>query len=168
MMPATPVTVEEYLRTSYSPDCDYVDGVVLDRNLGEHDHARLQTDLAAFFRLLERSLNIFVVVEQRVQVAATRFRVPDVCVLRGGDPGEQIITRPPFLCIEILSPEDRVAQMQIRVEDYLAFGVENVWVIDPVTKHAQVYSPQGFRLVSGGLLRTSEPDIEVNLFQVLP
>ncbi len=30
------IPVSEYLRTSYSPDCDYVDGEVQERNLGEH------------------------------------------------------------------------------------------------------------------------------------
>ena len=28
------VSVEEYLHTSYRPDCDYVDGEVQERNLG--------------------------------------------------------------------------------------------------------------------------------------
>ncbi len=28
------VTMDEYMRTSYSPDCEYVDGVVMERNAG--------------------------------------------------------------------------------------------------------------------------------------
>jgi hypothetical protein len=43
------VSVDEYLATSYRPDCDYVDGVLLERNAGEFDHGRLQTALAAFY-----------------------------------------------------------------------------------------------------------------------
>ena len=35
---ATQMTVEEYLRTSFDPDCEYVDGEVLERNVGETDH----------------------------------------------------------------------------------------------------------------------------------
>ena len=35
------VSVREYLSTSYRPDCDYIDGVVLERNVGEKDHSRL-------------------------------------------------------------------------------------------------------------------------------
>ena len=34
-----PISTSEYLRTSYRPDCDYVDGVIEERNLGELDHA---------------------------------------------------------------------------------------------------------------------------------
>jgi hypothetical protein len=40
------VSIQEYLNTSYRPDRDYVDGVVLERNFGEYDHARLQTEIA--------------------------------------------------------------------------------------------------------------------------
>jgi hypothetical protein len=35
-------SVNEYLNTSYSPDCDFVDGRIEGRNVGEHDHAALQ------------------------------------------------------------------------------------------------------------------------------
>jgi hypothetical protein len=30
------VSVDEYLSTSYDPDCDYVDGVVEERNVGRY------------------------------------------------------------------------------------------------------------------------------------
>ena len=33
------VPVEEYLNTSYEPDCEYVDGEMLQRNMGEPEHA---------------------------------------------------------------------------------------------------------------------------------
>jgi hypothetical protein len=42
------VSVHEYLSTSYRPDCDYVDGVVLERNLGETDHSLLQMEIGHY------------------------------------------------------------------------------------------------------------------------
>ena len=36
------IFVEEYLKTTYRPDCDYIDGEVLERNVGEFKHGRLQ------------------------------------------------------------------------------------------------------------------------------
>ncbi len=44
---STLISVAEYLSTSYRPDCDYVDGELLERNSGELEHARLQTAIAA-------------------------------------------------------------------------------------------------------------------------
>lgn len=40
--------MEEYLSTSYRPDREYVDGVGLERNLGERDHSALQSFLTVF------------------------------------------------------------------------------------------------------------------------
>ena len=155
--------VSEYLSTSYRPDREYLDGVILERNLGELDHSRLQIVLAAYLLSLEKSLGIFAVTEQRVQVRQTRFRVPDISVMKGGNPGEQIITHPPFLCIEILSRDDRMSEMQERIYDYLDFGVPWVWVIDPQKKRAFVYSKEGMNEARDGVLRTSEPEIVVTL-----
>ena len=36
-------------RRVYRPDCDYVDGRVVERNLGERDHSKLQAAIAAYF-----------------------------------------------------------------------------------------------------------------------
>ncbi|HKE23787.1 MAG TPA: hypothetical protein VKB88_15585 [Bryobacteraceae bacterium] len=42
------VSVDEYLRTVYEPDGDYVDGVVLERNAGEKSHAKVQKRLVRY------------------------------------------------------------------------------------------------------------------------
>src|SRR5271154_3546704 len=103
MKAATLVPVEEYLRTTYRPDCDYVDGGVLERNLGERDHSEIQRELIFFFRSRQSGWKVYVFPEQRVQVSPTRFRVPDVCVYVGEKPKDQIFLTPPFICVEILA-----------------------------------------------------------------
>jgi len=160
------ISVEEYLTTAYSPDCDYVDGVVLERNLGEQDHSNIQMELAVFLGGLRKKLGIHVFPEQRVQVKPTRFRVPDICVVTGPKPDEQIFTHPPFLCIEILSKDDRMSEMQERIDDYLAFGVPYVWLLNPKTKRAQVYTAEGMREAKQGVLRTENPEIVVPLAEI--
>ena len=157
------ISVAEYLSTSYRPDCEYLDGVVLERNLGEWDHSRLQLILGSQLRAQEKRLGIRAVTEQRVQVRSDRFRVPDVCAVLNSAPIEQILTRPPFLCIEILSKDDRMSEMQERIDDYLAFGSPYVWVIDPRTKRAFIYTSEGMREVRDGVLRTPDPEIVVPL-----
>ena len=155
------VPVEEYLRTSYDPDCDYVDGVVVERNVGERDHARLQMMLAAYLHTRRREWGIHVYPEQRVQVSATRFRIPDICVVAGAEPEEQILTAPPFICVEILSKDDRLAEMQERVDDYLAFGVPYVWILNPRNRKAWRCTFEG--MIEVGELRTGDPEIIVPL-----
>jgi len=160
-------TVEEYLRTSYSPDCDYVDGEVQERNLGQTDHSWIQGILIAYLFSRRKEWGITVLPEQRVRVSKTRFRIPDVCVVLGPKPAEQVLTVPPFLCIEILSPEDRMSPVQERIRDYLNMGVAYVWVLDPETKRAYSFSsPEGLREEKGGVLRTENPAMEVPLNEI--
>lgn len=132
------IPVSEYLRTSYSPDCDYVDGEVQERNLGEQDHSDIQARLILLLGRAEYESYIWVNPELRVQVSPTRFRVPDVCVRTADAPSEQIVHTPPLLCIEVLSPEDSFSSLRTRVRDYLAMGVSEVWVVDPKTRTVTV------------------------------
>jgi Uma2 family endonuclease len=155
------VTVSEYLSTSYEPDCEFVDGEVQKRNVGETDHSFLQAMLAHLLLLHRQEWGILAFTEQRVQVTPTRFRIPDVCVIRGGYPKVKIFTSPPFACVEILSPDDRWRRVQEKVEEYLAFGVQYVWVIDPETRKAYEYTTAGMHEVTE--LRTEDPPIRVPL-----
>jgi Uma2 family endonuclease len=149
-------TVQEYLSTSYRPDCDYVDGVVLERNLGEYDHARLKGEVFAYFRERRKQWGIIAVIEQRVQVSATRFRVPDVCMILDDREPEPIFRTPPLICIEFLSKDDRLSTMQERIEDYLNFGVPYVFLLDPSHRRAWRCTRTGMQEVAE--LRTENPD----------
>jgi Uma2 family endonuclease len=162
----TLVPVEEYLHTSYRPDCEYLEGRILERNLGEKDHSRQQGLLYGYLLNREKQWGIFIVPEQRVQVKKDRFRIPDICVVVGEAPAEQIFTRPPFLCIEILSQDDRMSEMLERVNDCLAFGVRYVWVLDPRTRCVQIYNGDGVHGIRNGMLWTSDPEILVPLGQL--
>jgi Uma2 family endonuclease len=159
---ATLVSLGEYLSTSYRPDRDYVDGQLLERNVGEWDHSRLQALLLKLLLPYEESTGLLVAPGQRVKVEVSRFRVPDLCVVRG-NPGEQILTHPPVLVIEILSPEHSMSAMQERIDDYLAFGIENVWILDPRRKKAYWADPSGTHEAVSGLLETSGAPIVVDL-----
>lgn len=79
---ARAIPVEEYVRTSYQPDCDYVNGHVVERNLGEHEHSRIQTILTILCGIHQRQWSVSGLVECRLQVRPDRFRVPDVMILQ--------------------------------------------------------------------------------------
>jgi Uma2 family endonuclease len=162
MKTRTLVPVEEYLTTDYEPDCDYVDGELIERNVGEKKHSKAQRFFTAFFYNQRAALGIHVFPEQRIQVAPRRYRVPDICVVVGEEPDEEIFTKPPFLCIEILSPEDRASRMQPRIMDYIAFGVSYIWVIDPWNRRAFIYTQHGMREAQE-ILETEDPKISIPL-----
>jgi len=160
------VTVEEYLRTAYRPDCDYVDGRVEERNVGEYDHGLLQLWLGALFMNHRQAWGVRAVTDVRTQVQLTRFRCPDVSVLRSDAPKEQILTHPPLIAIEILSPEDRLGRFQKRIDDYLGFGVENIWIVDPETRRAWTADRFGLHLAQSDELTVPGTPIRVALSEM--
>ena len=85
-------------------------------------------------------------------------------------PRDRIFSTPPFIAIEILSREDRMSRVRKKIDEYLAFGVTYVWLVDPEERRADVYTASGFYEAKDGVLRTEDPAIEVplaELFQAL-
>jgi Uma2 family endonuclease len=160
------VSVREYLTTSYRPDCDYMDGRIEERNVGEYEHGFLQALLAQLFLNNGRAWGVRAVTDVRVQVKPTSFRVPDVLVLRLDAPKERILTHPPLLVIEILSPEDRLGRFQDRIDDYLDFGIENIWVVDPERRTAHRATRTGLHIAETGELIVPETPIRVVLSEL--
>jgi Uma2 family endonuclease len=162
-MATTAISVQEYLDTMYHPDRDYVDGVAVERNLGEQEHALFQAFLAAWFFNHRKEWGVVSLTEQRVQVQPDRFRVPDVCLRSASDPLDPILWRPPVLCVEIMSPKDRLNLVRTRLQDYVEMGVRDIWVIDPICRRAYACVYRNFAEVPGVELRIAGTDIHVPL-----
>jgi len=164
------VSEQEYLTTSYEPECEYDEGVLVERNTGEQPHSILETAFGSFFFERRKRIGIRVLTEQRIRIAPRRYRVPDVCVYKEPAPRDRVFSTPPWIAIEILSPEDRMSRVRKKIDEFLAFGVAYVWLVDPEERRADVYTAAGFYEAKDGVLRTEDPVIEVplaGLFQAL-
>lgn len=159
------VSVEEYLNTTYRPDRDYIDGEVVERNLGKRKHGRAQGNTYAWMRAREAKLRIVPVVEVRLKVAERRYRIPDVMVLSADAPEEDVVATAPLLCVEVLSPCDTLTEIWGRSQDYFAIGVPTCWIIDPENAIAWIATPTGLVEAKDGILRAGE--IEMPLAEVL-
>ena len=164
-MKATLVSVDEYLHSSYDPDCDYVDGELVERNVGERYHSELQGAIHSYYYVRRRSWRVYPYVEQRIRISAARYRVPDICLV-AGHPTEQIFTTPPLAVFEVLSPEDRKNRTKSRIDDYLSIGVRHIWAINPKTRDVEAHTPKGVRVIDDGVLRTANPDTELRLSEI--
>lgn len=150
------VPVEEYLRTTYRPDMEYVDGELVERHVGEHKHSRLQTLAVLQLGPRERESGFRVLTEQRLKVpgAKNRYRIPDVCVMALPYRAEPVLTTPPHLIIEILSPDDETADTLARVADFLRFGVAHIWIANPYKHTLQEADREGIRYCADLVLET--------------
>ena len=158
---STLVPVAEYLSHTYHPDREFVEGVLLERNVGEIGHGNTQTRIAAYVVVHEPAF--WASVEIRVQLRPDRFRVPDVVIVRGAMPEGRIITAPPEVAVEVLSPEDRAGATKSKVAEYLEFGTSCVWVIDPEARRAFIHTAAGSHEVTDGFLRNPAGDLSVPL-----
>lgn len=125
------VTVEEYLRSSYEPDAEYVEGEIEERNSGENGHSAWQRAIYSWFQQQTQTGQIRVRPELRVRVAQNCFLVPDVTLLDRNLPIEQIVTHPPVAVFEILSPADALKRVMAKCGRYEHMGIRTILVIDP-------------------------------------
>jgi len=159
----TLLSIDEYLRTSYHPDADYVDGETEERNVGKFQHARIQALISSLFIANEKAWSVQAVVEQRIRVSMSAIRVCDVAVLRSDTPYEEVTATPPLVCIEILSPEDRISRVERVLTDYFAMGVPNIWLIDPIRQDAFVYDGTALRVADPANLTVAGTPIRLDL-----
>jgi len=147
------VTPEEYLNSSYEVDCDLVDGELQERNLGEFEHSAMTAAIIGWFLQHRKEWGVAPFPEIRTKSFHRRYRVADLLIRSLDDPYERVISTPPLIVIEILSPEDRVSRYRERLADYRTMGVRNIWVIDPV-------SLEGFDCSDGSWIKTETFRVE--------
>ena len=155
MRSTTLVPVEEYLRYSEKPNCEYRDGVVYPKALPAKFHSIIQFALL----MLLQSQGARPLPELTLRISPTKYLVPDIAV--AGDFPGPYPTEPVLLCCEILSPEDRLGAMLGKCEEYDAWGVPFCWVIDPVKRTAWEYHSLAEPVRVAATLRAGE--LSVNL-----
>jgi Uma2 family endonuclease len=151
--------VEEYLHTAY-PDLDkeYRDGVLVERSLPDYLHSKTQGLLIVLFAALRKAFPVFVCPELRLRVRPGLYRIPDVSVFYPNEPQERVPATPPFVAIEILSLDDRMADVRNKLAEYRAWGVTYVWLVDPYSKRMYTCDAE---LVEASILRITELGVEL-------
>lgn len=130
-MATTVISVEEYLRSSYEPDAEYVDGVIEERSVGEEQHSAWQAALVIYFGSRAKEWGIRIRPELRTKTSERRYRIPDVAILDANAPLDPVALVPPVAAFEILSPEDRLSRLLVRLADFENMGIPALYVIDP-------------------------------------
>jgi len=162
----TLISVEEYLHTSYSPDMEYVDGVLVEINVGDPIHSFVQGRIV--HALYQKYPEIIVLPEVRSKTTDTRYRLPDVAVALRMPTG-RFVAEAPYIAIEILSEDDRMSRVIEKLEEYAAMGVPNIWVFDPRLRRMFVFREGSLLEVKGDAISatsTVEPRIELTRAEV--
>jgi Uma2 family endonuclease len=149
------VSVEEYLKSSYSPDREYVDGILIERSAATIPVSLLAGILIRYFTTYEDPFRFIALPHARTQIIeGARYRVPDVILCPVPLPTGRIVTSVPWVVIEILSPEDTASEQLARFRDYARIGVPHILFLDPEL-HI------GFRFQEGSLIETRFTSLEL-------
>lgn len=158
MSAGTAVSLETYLRTSFpNPDREYRDGEVVERAAPDYLHGKVQLLLGMFFGLLRSRFPLFPSTETRLRMGPDKVLIPDVTVFYATEPGSRPDS-PPLIAIEILSPDDRFSAVREKLEEYRAWGIPHVWLVDPHSR--RMYTCEA-GVAEVGTLRVTELGIEL-------
>ena len=58
-------------------------------------------------------------------------------------PQQEIPASPPFLVIEIVSPDDRHQELLSKLKQYQAWGIKHIWVVEPELREFHEYVGSG-------------------------
>ncbi len=152
---SAPVSLEEYFDTSYEPECEYVAGELLPKALATTAHGALQARLGYLRYRYEEAGLCRAYLSLSLQVRERVIYIPDACLLSPDNKEHGIVSTPPLLCIEVLSPSDRFGYMMKKLDELFCWGVPACWILDPEDKKASVYDAEGLHPVPvTGVLRT--------------
>ena len=160
----TQIPVEEYLASSYSPDKEYVEGVLLERNVGEKPHSKLQRNLVIALSTRYPALHVWP--ELRMRSIGDRHRIPDVCVTLT-EPETDVLQEPPYIAIEVLSKDDAMSDVLEKLAEYAAIGTPNIWLFDPRARHMYTYRTGVLQQITAGAIATAgEPRVELSRAEI--
>jgi Uma2 family endonuclease len=157
------LSVEEYLNTPYDPDVEFVDGVLVERNLGDWPHSLIQSNV--LFALRRKYPNLKVVAELRSGVTNTRYRLPDVCVLLAA-PRTRYLLDAAFLVVEVLSEGDFMSVVIEKLKEYANKGIQNIWVIDPRLRLIYAYRAPALVEIEGEIISSADWSVEVSRSEI--
>src|SRR5579863_965529 len=104
MATALRMSVEEYLRSHYEPECELINGELVQKPIGTREHMRMEKKLLEILARYEQQGKGEVLHEQSV-LKVDEVRIPDLVFSPPAARFQNgILVEPPLLCIEILSP----------------------------------------------------------------
>ncbi len=132
------LTADQYLKTHFEgPEPEFVHGELIERSMPNLTHGRLQHLLSVHLHGAG-----FCVSEVRMRLASDLIRIPDVAVFHDAPP-ESVPSSPPFVVVEIVSPDDRHEELLLKLDQCRDWGVEHIWIVQPELKKLHSYDARG-------------------------
>ena len=145
-----PATEDDLLRLLDGPNkrlCELVDGILVEKPMGWRESFLAMLIGGQINNYLDRkNLGVTAGADGPIRLRLGLVRFPDVCFvswkrLGGHEVPEDAISKIiPELAIEVLSKSNTRREIELKLQEYFRAGVLLVWVIDPKTQTAEVYT----------------------------
>lgn len=182
MATKTRLTLEQFLALPETePPCEYITGELREKVSPNAFHAALAGELSRLLGnyLAETKLGRVFTELRHHSVALNRAYLPDISVILAPRVDEAFrqsgVAWPPDLAVEILSPDDRAADVLDKVDMYQQLDVALLWVVDPQARALREYrhgeAPRVHRSPSRVKAAPVLPGFELDLaalFAILP
>lgn len=147
------------------PYLEYVDGVVVQKAMGDWDHGTLAHELDFLLGLYRRLHGGHALVELRsLQLPRRNYRLADVSYFApGAHTGNEAL---PTLAIEIRSPDETIASQRRKCEGWIEAGCREAWLVEPRSRTVEVFGADGGRRTlhrDETLVSNGAPGLEVDL-----
>ncbi len=156
------LTGEELFALGDIGPAELIDGRIIPMSPTGGEHGRVESELAALLREFVRQHKLGWVIAGEAGIYTRRnpdrVRGMDVAFISYAQLPRLpagFLTVAPELVVEIISPTDRWSDVQTKIEEYLAIGVDFIWVVDPAAHSVRVYRAGAriTRLENGDMLR---------------
>lgn len=143
-MPGTATEADAVRVTEKERSCELINGTLVEKAMGAPEGfvTTLLINLLCGF-VLPRRLGIIFTPDVHFRMQHGNLRMPDTSFTRRDrlpNPLPQVGGWCPDLCVEVLSPDNTVAEMLLKRQEYFASGCRLVWEINPRTRTAIVYT----------------------------
>jgi Uma2 family endonuclease len=142
-------TVDDALefRRRTGRSCELIDGILVEKAMGWNE-SKLAGLLITFLNqfALPRRLGVVTASDGPYRFAPRLVRMPDVAFIAwdrmpgGKAPKDAVPEIVPNLAVEILSKGNTKGEMERKRREYFDAGVDLVWIADPVSRTARVYT----------------------------
>src|SRR5438477_7738353 len=113
MATGTRVSLEEYFRTHYEPECELIDGELRPKPMPTRHHSRMQAKLMKLLGRDEQLARGEALPKLTLLLPDKSVLIPDLVFARPGQSVDEhdVLNTPPLLCIEVISPSQSFKEL---------------------------------------------------------
>ena len=125
---------------------EWIDGQWVEKPMST-ESGIVEINLGTALNVFVRASNLGVVISSagRYKLFAdqNRIREPDLSFIRRERKYTRVMTFPPDLAVEVISPSDVAENVETKLDEYLRAGVRLIWFVYVPTRNVWAYRPDG-------------------------